>query len=249
MTIIALDTETGGLIPGQHALLSVGLAELDSNFEPVRKMQVLMFPAFNCIESQINPEALKWNGYTREGWLAKGAVELREGMQQVADWLDECADGVRFPLCHGAPFDRPFIEAAERLSKIPLGLGHRWRCSHALAYGVQDALGLQFDSASLDCLGVMCGHWEPGQRAKAHDALEDALACAAVYRWLTHMMKQADDYPVCFYPPGHKDQHFQHAKQGWYHASWRGAHAGPFATEKEALAEYDVFKKKIGIRS
>lgn len=78
--LIAIDTETGGLIAGESALLSLSIVPswdyqpLTLYFEPI---------------GQIDDGARKVNGYTPESWAAKGAMPLKHGLIAAQYWLEQ----------------------------------------------------------------------------------------------------------------------------------------------------------------
>lgn len=179
-TLIAIDTETGGLIPGVHALLSIGaISESGATFSAYIKPSPYL---------RIDPEAAKVNGYTPELWEKKDAVSLREAMVAFHFFLDveKLAHGNKItPLAHNAGFDRGFIDwGIATADFLPRPLPYRWECSQAAFAFIQRAGLHPSTSASLDALCAASGYT---RRPQVHDALEDAKACLHGYAWLSQL--------------------------------------------------------------
>lgn len=176
--LVAIDTETGGLLPGYHALLQ--LAAVPSwDAEP---FHVWVWPDGH----EIDPESVAVNGYSPEAWREKGAVSLSVALELFGAWLDQAPvePWKLTPLAHNAGFDRGFIDAAYRFIGRRSPLGHRWRCSQAAMGFLIDAGELDAGSTSLNALAGLCGL----MRAQAeHDALDDARLCMAGYVYLTDL--------------------------------------------------------------
>lgn len=173
--LVAIDCETGGLLPGYHALLQ--LAAVPSwESEP---FNVWIWPDSH----EIDPESLPISGYSPEAWREKKAVRLATALEMFREWLEKAPvePWKLAPLSHNAGFDRGFLDAAFRFVGRRSPLGHRWRCSQATLAFLQDADLLPAGSVSLDALAGLCGLQRTNE---AHDALEDARLCMAAYHWL-----------------------------------------------------------------
>jgi DNA polymerase III epsilon subunit-like protein len=184
---IAIDTETGGLHPGTHALLS--LAAVPSwETEP---FQVFIEP-----EGVVEPDAARVNGYTVELWQQRNALPLKQALLEFMHWLEKSGARARkaMPLAHNAAFDRAFVQAAERRTGYDFGLSHRWRCSMVTMLALQDAGYCNSGKfASLNELGTVSGFWKKEEaRAAAHDALQDARCCLHGYRFLTGLIEKRE---------------------------------------------------------
>jgi DNA polymerase III epsilon subunit-like protein len=185
MNVITIDTETGGLFPSIHAVLSIGAC---------CTMERFPFHGLITAESQIgklvDPEAVKKNGYSREKWEAEGARPVGVVLREFLVWLkackDECPDAVL--VCHHLAFDKPFLEEATRLcctEKLP----HRndWRCSQVLFGELMDRGLIERGSSSLNRLMKLSGF--VGHRPEEHNALIDALVTKHGYLWLQEVAR------------------------------------------------------------
>lgn len=182
MSIIAIDTETGGFKPAENSLLSITLIELDDALVPKRDLDLFIIPE---VDRVISEDAAKINGYTPELWLERGAIPLREAFTRIADWVVPGS----IALAHNAPFDRSFVVHQEQKLGIHLGLAEGWLCSLAKFRALTGPLRLVTRNHKLDSLAALCGHWGPDFVRGAHGSKADALACAAGYRWLVEQEK------------------------------------------------------------
>lgn len=171
---IAIDFETGGLVPGVHTPLSWGAVTSEGS-----SFYRLILPVEGLA---IDPEAARINGYALETWIAAGAVPLE---QAAADFRDFVAgakkrNGACVALAHNSGFDRGFMDWIERQAGFEMGLSHRWECSMA-ALALLMRVGLvPPGKASLDRLCELAGIVRP----QVHNALADARACLGGYAWL-----------------------------------------------------------------
>lgn len=171
---IYLDTETGGLFPAVHALLSIGAVAPNGD----------SFHRFITVESQpgksVDPEAVKVNGYTPEEWARRGARPLAVVMEDLREWL---AGYPGLPIvAHNEGFDRGFLMEAERVTGVVMPHRDGWRCSQRLMLELMDLGLVPEGSARLDRLAQLAGVGI--DRGAVHDALVDAMVTRAGHEWL-----------------------------------------------------------------
>lgn len=171
---IYLDTETGGLFPAVHALLSIGAVAPNGD----------SFHRFITVESQpgksVDPEALKVNGYTPEEWARRGARPLAVVIEDLREWL---AGYPGLPIvAHNEGFDRGFLMEAERVTGVVMPHRDGWRCSQRLMLVLMDLGLVPEGSARLDRLAELAGVGT--DRGAVHDALVDAMVTRAGHEWL-----------------------------------------------------------------
>jgi DNA polymerase III epsilon subunit-like protein len=186
--LVAIDFETGGLTPGVHPPLQLS-AVTASGAE------------FNCYilpekGAFMEVEALAKNGYTRERWMALGAVPMYVAAARFRDWLYEVTGFMRgeaaplVPLAHNATFDRSFLDVMMRASGYSGSwssevLDYHWECSSSLMAALRRAGLLWPGKTRLAVLRELSGYELDGQ----HAALSDAKACLHGYRWLLELAR------------------------------------------------------------
>lgn len=188
MHAIYIDTETGGLFPSIHALLSIGAC---------CNWNAPSFHAYITLESQrlksVDPEAAEINGYSRELWEELGARPLLEVMPVFLAWIEarkKERPGAVF-VCHHLAFDKPFLAEAGRACGTH-DLPHRndWRCSQVLFGDLMDRGLIEAGSSSLKRLQALCGY--EGQRSEKHNALQDAIITREGHAWLLHKQREPE---------------------------------------------------------
>lgn len=179
--IIFIDTETGGLYPSQHALLSIGVCT-SWGAPPL----TLYITADSQPGKTVDPEAAAINGYTPEKWAERGAMPLHEAMTKLATELRALKAHRRYArlVAHHHAFDRGFLDEAARICEIDLPGRYDWRCSMLLMGELMDEGLLPWGSLSLKRLGELSGQWPAGERPDVHDVAEDARVGLAGYQWL-----------------------------------------------------------------
>lgn len=187
MDLIATDTETAGLFPSIHALLSIGACCSWSGET---------FEVYITVESQpgkiVDPEAAEKNGYSVARWAELGAVDLMTAMQRFAAWLNARKEERRKMkvVCHHLAFDKGFLGEAGRVCGIEMPHRHDWRCSQLKFGELMDEEVIERGSSSLDRLKELSGWKLP--RAEAHNALQDAQITLHGYLWLKERDKDPE---------------------------------------------------------
>lgn len=197
---VCIDLETGGL--GDSApILSIGAVACLADGRPVRLVQtapighqpsIAWSGTFHQLVqprpgSIVAPEAIAVNGYSEYRWINEGAIPELDALQAFTAWLRNVAGGDPHRLlatAHKAAFDCGHLEHAYRRYGIDLPLSHRWACTMQHLIDWRRGTGTP-GSCGLADGGLLCGHWTSEQAAREHHhALHDALACAALARWL-----------------------------------------------------------------
>ena len=175
--LITIDTETGGLDPERHALLSV--AAVDS--KDGEAFVGLIRPHADWITE---PEALAKNGFTLE-FLQKNGRPERDVLQDLALWLAQR----RFSILAGCnvAFDRDFLKAAFARYGMTWPM-HKSIDLQAAAWLAYEAGRLPLPEGkdglprlSLDHIAATMGF---SRSSSVHNALEDALMTTACLRRL-----------------------------------------------------------------
>lgn len=201
MHVIVEDTETGGLYPAIHAILSIAAVCSWSSDH---------FYVHITPESQpgktVDPEAVKKNGYSTEKWAALGAVPLHEGFGRFLGWLEaRRAEREHASLwCHNLAFDRGFLSEAERCIGLSIPHRHDWRCSQSKFGEMMDKGILPRGSGGLDRLIELSSYSK--LRAGEHDALEDCHATLHGLHWLLEKEKGTENTLRSLYVEGLKER-------------------------------------------
>lgn len=171
-TYISVDVEASGPNPGTYSLLSIGACVVT---DPALTFYVELRP----VHDAATPEAMAVGGLDLDRLRAEG-TEPEEAMQRFADWVEEVTpDGTRpVFVALNAPFDWMFV--ADHFHRF-LGrnpFGHKAIDIKAVFMG---ATGANWDRTRFDDIARHCGL---EQRALTHNALEDAVVQAALFRRL-----------------------------------------------------------------
>lgn len=182
--LVVVDTETGGLDPHRHALLSV--AAVDSETGDV--WEALIKPAEGLT---VESDAMAINGLDLAE-LRKNGMEEREAMMSLWCWSRRRKDAI-FAGC-SPEFDANFLRAAFARAKVGWPFTHRTLDLRAAAWCAYEAGiielperkggGPRFDlDAILGALGL-------ARASKCHDAVEDAELEMAAFQAFTQILKK-----------------------------------------------------------
>jgi len=171
MKYIALDTETTGLDPSSHELLSFGAVVMIDDIV-VERFVVRIKP--EAIE-RASREALEVNGYTPRKW--RDAHPMNEGADLIRDFFARHDEGVL--VAHNIRFDFDFIRALSVKvygSDDAIRVRYPYIDTRDISRAVLAPYGLQ--SMSLDNICKFLG-W---RRRNAHTALSDCEDCIRLVR-------------------------------------------------------------------
>jgi DNA polymerase III epsilon subunit-like protein len=186
--MLVVDTETGGLDPARHALVSIGAIHMESGAE----FSMLIRPADGL---ELEDQAVKVHGLSAEH-LEQHGVDEEVAMVAFASWLR--VFGPQDWMGANPDFDRGFIAAAFRRHRIMGDVPRRpvdvqavawlawlaWRLGAlALPCGRNGLVKRSLD-ALLEAVGLSRG--ESG----VHDALEDARLTLAVWDKLERLIRE-----------------------------------------------------------
>ena len=101
--ILAYDTETTGLSCADDEIISVAMILLNGKLEEIARKVVYAYPDRGC-----GTEAAAVNGYTREKWAEKGAVDQAALYGEVRDFLK--GQEKLLPLGQNIVFDIGFMK-------------------------------------------------------------------------------------------------------------------------------------------
>lgn len=175
MKILALDTETSGLDPQRHAIVSLGLAVMEHG----EVLESIEFRLGEDPKAEYDIKALQISGITWKG--IKEAKTPQIIFREACAWLDNQEARVLPVVSHNAAFDAAFISqwtfkcgmwSSGRFIAAPEIVRGPWWCTRRL----MSPLGL--DNAKLD---TIAGHFGLARSTDLHGALEDAVLAGQVF--------------------------------------------------------------------
>lgn len=117
---LAVDTETGGLDAGSHALLAIGVQPLC--VVPVTGRTEYLSPSAGL---HVLAEAVAVNGLTPDALASLGACSESIAIRSLNDYLDLMGNGRPWrAIAHGADFDRSFLRSAESRTGLAFPIEH-----------------------------------------------------------------------------------------------------------------------------
>ena len=178
---VSVDVETAGPIPATHALLAIGACLVA---DPREQFYVELRPERDAVD----PTAMAVHGLSMEE-LARDGVPPAEAMAEFERWLVRaCGNGQR-PVFVGfnAPFDWMFVADAfhRLLGRNPFG--HSALDIKAYFMG---ATGVRWSETSM---AHVTSRFYGGERVLTHNALQDAVQQAVLFRAMLEERARATD--------------------------------------------------------
>lgn len=167
-----VDVETSGLTIGQHRILQIGLVVVEIDPADHRTTELDRWSTLVRLRrpwDRIGPRSI--HGIRRRD--LRGAPRITAALDELRGRLD----GAIF-TAHNAAFDAGFLDDAARSSGIPLELGPRL-CTLRMSRRLDPERLLSHR------LGDLCSRYGVALD-RPHDALEDAVATAAI---LPHLLR------------------------------------------------------------
>jgi len=186
--LIALDTETTGLDPAIHEIFQIAIVPLDYNFLP--REDVSPFVMSMRIESPetVDYAAMKKIGVSREKLQLHTSMGIDQmtGVDIMLEWIETLKlPPMRrmCPIAQNWPHDRQFLLAWLGKELFDTLFHPQYRDLIPAAQLINDlnytvGSNVPFREANLSAL---CRYFEI-ERAVKHDALNDAVATAEIYR-------------------------------------------------------------------
>jgi DNA polymerase-3 subunit epsilon len=181
-----VDTETGGLDPGRHSLLSIGLVLGDVG-EVRHSLELFLRHDTYAVDGA----AMKVNriDLAKHHGAAMDAGTLMAVLDVFLDQFFPCKSEPIFLVGHNVAFDRAFLEAfwKQMGRAFEPRFSHRLIDTHSLAAGLRDAGRLPIASLTSTALFAHFGIEVPEE--KRHTALGDALATFELYWRLVELAR------------------------------------------------------------
>lgn len=116
VSLVVLDTETGGLNPFEHSVIEIAAcnAIINPNNHTVRTRD-LPFHEKVLPDRPVDPQAAAVNGYTPELWTADGARSMYDVSMSFLFWLDQVVgNDLVWAGSNVLGFDLPFLREGIR---------------------------------------------------------------------------------------------------------------------------------------
>ena len=187
--LCAIDTETTGLIPGKHEIFEICVLPLNSKLEVSRDHL-----PFNLKLRPEKVDDIQWEALnvTQMDFmeLCSTGMDKWEAADLFVSWYEKLglADNKRImPLAHNWVFDAPFIKEWLGFAEFNLRFDGRYRDTMSTALTINDQYDIKnepcpFPKVKLSylasCLKI--------EYDKTHNALDDCVLTAKVYKELVH---------------------------------------------------------------
>ncbi len=185
--LAAVDVETTGIVFGWHEIVQIAVLPLDSEIQPSRVHKPFYFHLVPQEPDRVVGQAMKVNGLDLD-WLVSHGVDPCRAADLFEEWFAglNLPFGKRLcPLAHNWGFERGHMSAWLGLEMFDSIWHPHARDTQRVASFLNDAAAyhgkkIPFGSVSQKTLCKKFGI----ENANEHDALADAIACAALYRAL-----------------------------------------------------------------
>lgn len=190
--ICAIDVETSGLDPYWHEILQICILPLDSDLKPRRDVTPFYIDMAPEFPHRISEEALKVNRLNINRILMRG-INQDKAKDLLEDWINKLGlpytpSGFRkriIPLAHNYNFDKPFIQRWLGIETYSDYFDSRVRDTMGISLFLNDAADMHAEKVpySKNTLSWLASKLDVTIE-RAHDAMQDCIATAEVYRKL-----------------------------------------------------------------
>ena len=192
--LAAVDVETTGRLPGHHEIIQIAVVPLDAEFEPIVGVLPFYINMAPDYPERAEKTAQVVHGLNLE-ILKNEALNQVAGADLFCQWFEDLNLPLNkrlIPLAHNWAFESPFLKhwlGIKTNDEIFMGTA---RDTMLYAAGLIDWYGTKAEKLPFYGLSLpnLCKIHGITQKGKSHDALNDALACATLYKILLR------DYPV-----------------------------------------------------
>lgn len=183
--LCAVDTETTGTDPKKHEIIQVAVVLLDNQLNICKKLLPFSMDLKPLKPETIDTEAIEVSRSTLTSIMLNGA-DPNMAADLFVDWFNKLGlvnNKKICPLAHNWPFDREFLIQWLGPKTFEM-IFHPWyRDTMAMALYDNDAAdwkGEEFPYPKCN-LGYLCSQLKI-DRYNSHNALDDAVATATVYK-------------------------------------------------------------------
>jgi len=185
--LCAVDVETTGLRPGYHEIYQVAILPLDSNIKPCKGILPFYLDLQILYPEHIDKQAVKMSKL-EFAKRQQRAIEPFTAADLLDDWFDRLDLPLYkriCPLAQNFPFDKSFLMAWLGDASYEHLFSPLYRDSMTAAIFHSDLADFHSDKITFVQynLQYLCQKLDV-KNQKAHDALQDCIATAEVYRRL-----------------------------------------------------------------
>jgi DNA polymerase III epsilon subunit-like protein len=187
--MIVVDVETTGLVPGVHAVASIGAIEMGSTLQR-------FYAECRVTDRAIDDEALAVNGFTRRQLTRRDRRPIAEALKLFLDWAAGLGDGVF--AGHHPEFDAGFLQAEAKLANLAWAFGRRLVDLHSVcfAHHLAEGMPLPLDEhghSTLNLDAILATVGLPPE-PKPHHALTGAMLEAEALSRLIYFRSLLPEY-------------------------------------------------------
>jgi DNA polymerase III epsilon subunit-like protein len=184
--LCAIDVETTGLDPRKHDVVQICILPLDSEIKPLKTIM----PFYLEMQPK-RPENIDYKAATVNKLdiiqIMKRSIDPWKAVDLFEEWFQKLNLPVGkklMPLAHNWPFDRQFVEEwVGGPISFEHFFHHHYRDSMAAALYLNDRAEQHVDHIPIPKVSLeYCCTVFGVRNMKAHDALQDCVATAEVYR-------------------------------------------------------------------
>ena len=198
--IVSIDVETTGFIPGHHDLIQIAVLVLDHDLKPDKRVAPFYMDIVPKRMGTIDKTALHISRIDLAQLVQRG-MDPFDAADHFEDWFESLKKQTKrhppllpegkklIPMAQNWVFDRGFV--IDWLGDVSFNsFFHPWyRDTLPVAQFMNDVYSKKPECMSMDYkvpfpkanLGYLCSQYKI-KNEKAHDALQDVIATASVYR-------------------------------------------------------------------
>lgn len=188
--ICAIDTETTGLDHKWHEMIQIAILPLDSNLEPRKDVIPFFIEVKPDYPERATPEALSVNRIDFAKIVSRG-FDKEKAKDLLREWIPKLklpytkwgTPKKIMPLGQNYPFDMGFIKAWLGHEMYEEFFDYHYRDTCVAASFLNDKAAMHAERVPYSKVGLA---WLAKQHGividRAHDALQDCVATAKVYR-------------------------------------------------------------------
>lgn len=185
--LCAVDCETSGLKPRYHSLIQVCVLPLDNELLPHK--QLLPFYMAIKPEREVDLEALRVNKLSLKELMAT-AEDPFVASEKFERWFNRLGLGLNkkiVPLGHNFAFDAEFLKDWLGEDSYNTYFGYRVRDTSAASLFLNDRASFAAEPCPYPKMGLgECARRMGIDNKNAHDAMQDCLMTAELYRRMIH---------------------------------------------------------------